>query len=54
MVNKSSSDAPESYYWVCVDVDVVGVVVVVIFVDVNVVVLALLVVTDHIKLSCGQ
>ena len=54
MVNKFSSEAPESYYLVCVDVVIVGVVVVVIVVAVNVVDVALLVVTDHIILSCGQ
>ena len=56
VVNKCVSEAPESYYWVFVDVvDVgVGVVVVVIVVIINVIVVALLVVTDHIISSCGQ
>ena len=52
MVNEFSSEAPESYYLVCVDVVIVGVVVIVVVV--NVVDVALLVVTDHIILSCGQ
>ena len=50
VVNKCSSEAPESYHLVCVDVVAVVCVVVV----VNVVVVALLHVTDHIILSCGQ
>ena len=54
VVNEFSSEAPESYYLVCVDVVIVGVVVVVIVVVVNVVDVALLVVTYHILFSCGQ
>ena len=51
VVNKCSSETPESYHRVCVDVDVgAGVDVVV----VNIVVVALLVVTDDIILSYGQ
>ena len=53
VVNKCSSEAPESYYLVFVDVFAV-VCVVVIVVVVNVIVVALLNVTDHIILSCGQ
>ena len=50
-VNKCSSEAPESYCLVCVDVVVVFGVVVVIVVVVNVVAVALIVVTDHIILN---
>ena len=63
VINKCSSEAPESYYRFCVVfgvvVDVVDVVIViivvivVIVVVVNVVVVALLDVTDHIIISCG-
>ena len=53
MVNKCSSEAPESCHLVCVDVVAVVCVVVIVLV-VNVVVVALLNVTDHIILSCGQ
>ena len=51
VVNKYSSEAPESYHWTCVDVFVVVVVIVVVF---NIVVVPLLVFTDHIILSWGQ
>ena len=50
VVNKCSSEAPESYHLFCVDV-VTVVCVVVIVVVVNVIVVALHDVTDHIILS---
>ena len=61
VINKCSSEAPKSYYRVCVVfgvvvdvVDVVIVIIVVIVVVVNVVGVALHVVTDHITSSCDQ
>ena len=53
MVINCSFQAPESYWCVSIDVVIVFGVVVVIVVVVNVVALALIVVTDHIILSCG-
>ena len=48
VVNNCSSEAPESYHLVCVDI----VVVVCVVVDVvNVIVMALLIVTDHIVVN---
>ena len=53
MVNKCSSEAPEGFHYVCVEI-VIVVVVVFAAVVVNFVVVALLVVTGHIILSCGH